>query len=463
MEERFLCADVTLADVRLLGSGGPPALAAAAVVVLPQLNGHGIGELLARNYVFKAGFCAWLFAQTAKIFTRRLKKGVWDIRAIVDSGGMPSSHSALCTAVTTAVGLEFGLASSLFAVSLCFTLITMYDATGVRYHSGKQAEVLNILVEDVMQGHPVSEQRLKEVLGHNPLEEIFEDPVVAADGFTYSRAAIGKWLKDGHDTSPMTNLPLDHKYVCPNMAVRREALEWMKADYRNAGETPAEAAARNVLRELKIEIAPNRFKYLCHASLLWQFRHQEPKGNGTADVALAFTAELSPEERQAISFDTTEYEDAKWVDPASIIQDASFHTALRRSMQHIVIRKRTEELHAAVEAAASDEEIAQLARVANQASIPSIEYPAETYLRLSKISKDGILCGIQTHLAYARNSAQKVLVDIERRPHAKVRSYSSSQERELLMKAAQAAETAAGLNAGAGLGSWIYKSLGLAS
>lgn len=54
-------------DRRLLGSGGPPALAAAAVVVLPQLNGHGIGELLARNYVFKAGFCAWLFAQTAKV------------------------------------------------------------------------------------------------------------------------------------------------------------------------------------------------------------------------------------------------------------------------------------------------------------------------------------------------------------------------------------------------------------
>ncbi len=46
-----------------------------------------------------------------------------------------------------------------------------------------------------------------------------------------------------------------------------------------AGETPAEAAARNVLRELKIDISPDRFKYLCHASLLWQFRHQEPKGD----------------------------------------------------------------------------------------------------------------------------------------------------------------------------------------
>ncbi|BDA43978.1 Uncharacterized membrane protein YuiD [Coccomyxa sp. Obi] len=162
----------TLLSRGLLSCRGPPMLATAATLVLPQLNGNGIGELLSRNYVFKAGFCAWLLAQTAKIFTRRLKQGVWDIRAIVDSGGMPSSHSALCTAVTTAVGLEFGLASSLFAVSLCFTLITMYDATGVRYHSGKQAEVLNILVEDVMQGHPVSEQRLKEVLGHNPLEVI---------------------------------------------------------------------------------------------------------------------------------------------------------------------------------------------------------------------------------------------------------------------------------------------------
>lgn len=59
--------------------------------------------------------------------------------------------------------------------------------------------------------------------------------------------------------------------------------------------------------------------------------------------------------------------------------------------------------------------------------------------------------------------AQKVLIDIERRPHAKVRSYSSSQERELLVKAGQAAQAAANLEAGAGVGAWIYKSLGLAN
>ncbi|CAL8469965.1 g9507 [Coccomyxa elongata] len=200
---------------------------------------------------------------------------------------------------------------------------------------------------------------------------------------------------------------------------------WCVGGRMQAGETPAEAAARNVLRELKIDISPDRFKYLCHASLLWQFRHQEPKGNGTADVALTFTAELSPEERQAISFDTAEYEAAKWVDPATIIQDASFHTALRRSMQHIVIRKRCEDLHAAIEAAATDVDIAKLARVAYQ--------------------------------------AKKVLIDIERRPHAKVRSYGSSEERELLVKAAEAAQTAASLSSGPGLGAWIYRSLGIAS
>ena len=53
----------------------------------------------------------------------------------------------------------------------------------------------------------------------------------------------------------------------------------MRAARPQAGETPAEAAARNVLRELKVDISPKRFKYLCHASLLWQFRHQEPKGD----------------------------------------------------------------------------------------------------------------------------------------------------------------------------------------
>ncbi|KAK9820203.1 hypothetical protein WJX72_007435 [[Myrmecia] bisecta] len=134
-------------------------------LVAPNLPGGGWSELF-NNYVFVVGFWGWFTAQFMKIFTKRYKYGVWDIRAIVDSGGMPSSHSALCMAVTTAVAMEYGMGSSLFAVALCFSSVVMYDAAGVRRHAGKQAEVLNVLLEDLLQGHPVREKKLKEVLGH---------------------------------------------------------------------------------------------------------------------------------------------------------------------------------------------------------------------------------------------------------------------------------------------------------
>lgn len=86
------------------------------------------------------------------------------------SGGMPSSHSALCFALTTSVALVHGVGDALFPVCLGFTLIVMYDAAGVRRHAGKQAEVLNIIVGDLFQGHPISEKKLKELLGHTPLQ-----------------------------------------------------------------------------------------------------------------------------------------------------------------------------------------------------------------------------------------------------------------------------------------------------
>lgn len=123
---------------------------------------------LQSNTVFVAGFTAWALAQFLKIFTRRARKGVWDVRAMVDSGGMPSSHSALTAAITTAIALQYGLSNPLFALAVSFTSIVMYDAAGVRRHAGKQAEVLNLIMQDVMEGHPISETKLKEMLGHTP-------------------------------------------------------------------------------------------------------------------------------------------------------------------------------------------------------------------------------------------------------------------------------------------------------
>lgn len=74
--------------------------------------------------------------------------------------------------VTTAIALQQGLSSPLFAVCCCFAVIVMYDAMGVRRHAGLQAQVLNAVVQDLLEGHPVSEKKLKEVLGHTPRQVI---------------------------------------------------------------------------------------------------------------------------------------------------------------------------------------------------------------------------------------------------------------------------------------------------
>lgn len=123
---------------------------------------------LAANPTFVSGFIAWLVAQSMKVFLNFYVERKWDFRIMFASGGMPSSHTALCTALTTSVAICHGVADSLFPVCLGFSLIVMYDAIGVRRHAGMQAEVLNLIVEDLFQGHPISQRKLKELLGHTP-------------------------------------------------------------------------------------------------------------------------------------------------------------------------------------------------------------------------------------------------------------------------------------------------------
>ncbi|XP_065860207.1 uncharacterized protein [Euphorbia lathyris] len=123
---------------------------------------------LAGNPTFISGFVAWFVAQSVKVILNFFVERKWDLRIMFASGGMPSSHSALCTALTTSVALCHGVSDSLFPVCLGFSLIVMYDAIGVRRHAGMQAEVLNMIVEDLFQGHPISQRKLKELLGHTP-------------------------------------------------------------------------------------------------------------------------------------------------------------------------------------------------------------------------------------------------------------------------------------------------------
>ncbi|KAG6437656.1 hypothetical protein SASPL_102578 [Salvia splendens] len=123
---------------------------------------------LAANPTFVSALCAWAVAQSTKVFLNFCVERKWDFRIMFSCGGMPSSHSALCTALTASVAICHGVADSLFPVCLGFTLIVMYDAIGVRRHAGMQAQVLNVIVEDLFQGHPISQRKLKELLGHTP-------------------------------------------------------------------------------------------------------------------------------------------------------------------------------------------------------------------------------------------------------------------------------------------------------
>lgn len=169
---------------------GAPLLQFSAAAPIGAVVTAAFGDL-ASNAVFMSALYAWACAQVLKVFTKYFRTRSWDVRVLFDSGGMPSSHTALVVGLTTAVALQHGLSSSLFPMSLAFTLIVMYDAAGVRRHAGKQAEVLNALVEDYFQGHPVSEQELKEVLGHTPLQVFMGATLGVATSMLYFKYKVG--------------------------------------------------------------------------------------------------------------------------------------------------------------------------------------------------------------------------------------------------------------------------------
>ena len=94
----------------------------------------------------------------------------WNLRRFVETGGMPSSHAASVAALSTAVGLEEGFRSPLFSATLFFSLIVMYDAAGLRRAAGRQAAVLNRLIDEHFKHPEKGTQKLMELLGHTPLE-----------------------------------------------------------------------------------------------------------------------------------------------------------------------------------------------------------------------------------------------------------------------------------------------------
>ena len=122
------------------------------------------------NQVFLAWLVACLVAQAIKIVLGVIRLHRFDFRWLIGTGGMPSTHAAGVTALSLAIGFHSGFDSSPFAIAVAFTVITLFDAQGVRRWSGRQAQVLNKMMEDMYFKRRIQEQRLKELLGHTPLE-----------------------------------------------------------------------------------------------------------------------------------------------------------------------------------------------------------------------------------------------------------------------------------------------------
>ena len=117
-------------------------------------------------------FLVWFAIQLFKFVYDLIKNKKFNFKRLMQAGGMPSSHSGVVVALTTMIGKNVGVTSPLFAVSLIFSFIVMYDAAGVRRAAGKQAKLLNKIVETPgLTGLQVSE-KLVEVLGHTPVQVV---------------------------------------------------------------------------------------------------------------------------------------------------------------------------------------------------------------------------------------------------------------------------------------------------
>lgn len=129
-------------------------------------------EQLLSNYPLMSAVLAWFVAQVIKTaIDAYFNKGInWE--RMTGSGGMPSSHSSTVVSLAIATGISYGVDSTLFAIALIFAIVVIYDATGVRRETGKQAVILNRLLLD----NPFSwtgkefEKKLKEYVGHSPFQ-----------------------------------------------------------------------------------------------------------------------------------------------------------------------------------------------------------------------------------------------------------------------------------------------------
>ena len=126
------------------------------------------------SIVFLVSICAWVVAQLLKVFIALIRRRRIDLGLFVSSGGMPSAHSAMVSALAASVAIVEGFSSVAFGIAAIFALVVMYDAAGVRRSVGRQSVVLNRIVQEIRFRRPVAEleRDLREFIGHTQFQVI---------------------------------------------------------------------------------------------------------------------------------------------------------------------------------------------------------------------------------------------------------------------------------------------------
>lgn len=132
---------------------------------------NDLQKIINNKYIY-IPLIVWFCIQSFKVISDLVRTKKVDFKRIVGAGGMPSSHSGVVTTITTLIGKNEGFDTPIFAMSLVFSLIVMYDAAGVRRAAGKQASLLNKIIETPGLSGVQVQEKLVEVLGHTPLQVI---------------------------------------------------------------------------------------------------------------------------------------------------------------------------------------------------------------------------------------------------------------------------------------------------
>ena len=125
---------------------------------------------LISNRILICSLSAWAAAQVIKTILYAIINKTFEFERLFGDGGMPSGHSATVTTMVVSSGIAYGFDSAVFAIAAIVAIVVMHDATGVRFETGKQSKIINDLLSSLTDSALSDEEKLKEFVGHTPLQ-----------------------------------------------------------------------------------------------------------------------------------------------------------------------------------------------------------------------------------------------------------------------------------------------------